>query len=443
MQIFITLSIILGLTALFAYVNARVLHLQETIGLMALALGFTILLMLLDAFGLPDPLTRDLAFVDRLSLDDVLLNGLLCFLLFSGSINVPTRTLGEEKWVVLTLALGATLLGAVLVGVAIWGLLDVAGLAAALGLGTGIGLMFALAFGALISPTDPIAALAILGKMGLPPRLEAIINGESLFNDGVGVVVFTICVTIAGGLAQPTAMDALGLFLREVCGGVLLGLMVAAALHHMLMLTPDYGNQVLISLAAVTVGYAVAHEVEVSGPIAMVVTGLIVGNVTLPRLSQELRTDFETFWQGIDEVLNALLFVLIGLHVALVPGDPGLLPLATVAVVVCLLARWLSVSASLTALAGVGGLRGDVLGLTNLLTWGGLRGGLAVAMALSLPNVAQKNLILHMTYGVAAFSIIVQGLTIQRLFTTDSLRRLLAPDGAGKRGMADAGEARP
>jgi CPA1 family monovalent cation:H+ antiporter len=427
MPVFITLSSILGLTALFAYLNARVLHLQETIGLMVLALAFSAALMLLAVLGLPEPFTLDQAFVTRLSLDETLLNGVLCFMLFSGSINVPSRTLGEEKWIILTLAIGATLLGALLTGVAIWWLLDVAGLASALALGGGIGLMFALAFGALISPTDPIAALAILGKIGLPPRLTAILNGESLFNDGVGVVVFTICVTVATGLLAPTAMDAVILFLHEVFGGVLLGLAAAALLHHMLMRTADYGNQVLISLAVVTAGFAVARQLEVSGPIAMVVTGLIAGNVTLLRLSQGLRTSFEAFWQGVDEVLNALLFVLIGLHVALVPGDTGMLALAAVAIVVCLLARWLSVRLALTALAGVGALRGDVPGLGNLLTWGGLRGGLAVAMALSLPDVPQKDLILNMTYGVVAFSIIVQGLTIARLFSTDRLQGMLAP----------------
>jgi len=214
------------------------------------------------------------------------------------------------------------------------------------------------------------------------------------------------------------------MFLREVFGGVALGLAAAAAIHHLMTRTSDYGTHVLISLAVVSLSYGVAETLEVSGPIAIVVTGLVVGNFSLPRLTAQQRAPFVTFWQAIEEVLNAMLFVVIGLHVAIMPSE-GLPPSATIAVLVCLLARWISVNLSLNALSVAGALKADRLGLTNLLTWGGLRGGLAVAMAMSLPDGPDKPVILHMTYDVVMFSIIVQGLSIARLFSAERLSRLL------------------
>jgi CPA1 family monovalent cation:H+ antiporter len=417
MSVFLTIAIVLGLTALFSYVNERFIRLQQTIGLMVLALASTMIVGGLDAVGVVETIPQVKAFVSSLSLNETLLNGVLCFMLFAGSINVKARVLGEEKWIIVTLAIGATLIAAMLTGVAVWSL------SAAFGIG--IAFIYALIFGALISPTDPIAALAILGKVGLPPKLEAIISGESLFNDGVGVVVFTICLTIAVGTEQPTAMDAVIMFLREVLGGIGLGFAASALMHHMLARTEEYATQVLISLSIVALGYAVAEHLEVSGPIAMVVTGLVIGNHTLPRLERGERLPLKTFWHAIDEVLNSVLFVLIGLHIAVVPLFTPMLASASLAIVVCLLVRWISVYLPLKALSLVGALKADNLGLTNLLTWGGLRGGLAVAMALSLPNGQEKDIILHITYGVVAFSIIVQGLTIGRIFKADQLKRLL------------------
>ena len=416
----LTIAIVFGLTALFSVLNERFLGLQQTIGLMLMALLGTLLVAVLDSTGVVHYFLREKLFVEGLALDQTLLNGVLCFMLFAGSINVKTSTLGEEKWVILSLAIGATLIAATLIGVSMWGLLGI--------LGISVGFIYAFIFGALISPTDPIAALAILGKVGLPPRLEAIINGESLFNDGVGVVIFSIGLTIASGASQPSVGDAITMFLREVLGGVALGLAASFIMHRLFLMTKDYGTQVLVSLSVVALAYSLSESIEVSGPIAMVVTGLVIGNYTMPKIIKQERKQFETFWQAVDEGLNSSLFVLMGLHIALVPMLDTLVPTALCAIAVCLLARWVSVYLPLSALVTFGVMKGDKIGLSNLLSWGGLRGGLALAMALSLPTGPEKDLILHMTYGVVAFSIIVQGLSIARIFKADALKRLLPAD---------------
>ncbi len=410
---------VLFLTALFNLLNDRFVRLQQTIGLMLIALLFTLALAGLNGLGLTRLFAWEQQFVESLRLDRSLLNGVLCFMLFSGSINVKARTLGEEKWVIVTLAIGATLVSAILTGAALWAVLPI--------FGAGLALIYCLVFGALISPTDPIAALAILGKVGLPPKLEAIINGESLFNDGVGVVIFSICLTIAIGTQDPTAGDAVVMFLREVLGGIALGLAAAAVMHHALTRTSEYGTHVLVSLAVIATAYAISERIEVSGPIATVVIGLVIGNYTMPRVQEGPRDRFKTFWEAIDELLNATLFVLIGLQLATVTAFVPAQPISAVpAILICLAARWLSVNLSLNVLGGIGALKAQRVGLTNLLTWGGLRGGLAIAMALSLPDGPEKEVILHMTYGVVVFSLLVQGLTIGRIFKADQLKRLLS-----------------
>ncbi len=416
MEVFTTIAVLLGLTALFSFVNENLLRLEKTIGLMVLALVMSLVLAGLDLAGVIDLLAEHRKLASDLDLSDTLLNGVLCFMLFAGSVNVKVKLLDQEKWLIGSLAIGGILVAWLITGSLIWGVTILFGL--------DIQPIYAFLFGALISPTDPIAALAILGKVGLPERLEAIISGESLFNDGVGVVLFTMCLAIAISPEQPTLVDAVVLFLREVLGGVALGLGAAFVMRWMLTRTREYGSHIVISLGIVALGYALAERIEVSGPIASVVTGLVVGNAGIPRESAALKSQMADFWHGIDETLNALLFVLMGLTVVLVHPVESF-PAGLSAIAVCLIARAVSVYLPIALLGRTPALQAETWNLTKLLTWGGLRGGLALALALSVPEVPEKGPIVYMTFAVVAFSIIVQGLTVGRLFKPEDLQRMM------------------
>ena len=417
MSLLLVISVLFVLTAFFGVVNERYLRLQPSIGLMLLALVMSLVFLGLKSAGIVAELGSEDTILRELNFSSLLLNGVLCFMLFAGSAGVEFESLKRDKWVILSLAIGATLIAFALTGALLHLVLG--------WLGVTLALSYALVFGALISPTDPIAALAILKAAGLPPRLEAIINGESLFNDGVGVVLFTVALAYAQGSAQEGS--PLALFLREVLGGVGLGLAVGLALHLMLMRTKDYTNQLLATLGGVALGYSIALQIDVSGPIAMVVAGLVAGNVTMPRLAKEVRAPLQTFWSGIDEVLNSLLFVMIGLMVVVVHSLPfaPLMKTLPIAILICLIVRAVSVYVPITALMMTRTLDGDRNGVTKLLTWGGLRGGLALALALSLPESHDKPLIVNMTFAVVAFSVLVQGSTIAKFFKPSYLQGLL------------------
>ena len=285
----------------------------------------------------------------------------------------------------------------------------------------------ALLFGALIAATDPVAALAILSQIGLPKNLETVVDGESLLNDGVAVVFFTIFAGSAVSGGNASLAEASSIFVEEVLGGAALGVFGWLVIHFLMVRSSTYCTGLLVSLGAVACMYAAAQHLHMSGPIATVVAGLLSGNLTVPRLSESRLGPLSSFWLGLDEVLNALLFVFVGFHVVLInplqgviPGVPGLVAIAAV-----LLARAMSVSAIVGGLDKAGVIRADCIGLTKLLTWSGLRGGLSLALAVSLPDSPWKPLILNMAFAVVVFSIIVQGLSIQKLFTQEQLAKLL------------------
>ncbi len=402
-------AIVVFLAAAFGYVNHRWMKLPPPIGLVIIAL-----LASLGVIGL-DALIPGLGFRDavrgalgRIDFAEALMKGMLCFLLFAGALHVDLGDLRRRKWAIGCMATVGVLMSTFLVGFALF---YAAGL-----LGLDIPLAYCLVFGALISPTDPIAVLGILKTVRVPPSLEAKFAGESLFNDGVGIVVFTILVAIAagGGGGGITALDAARLFVMEAVGGTLLGLAAGWIAYRAMRSIDEHNLEVLITLALVMLAYAVSFPLHVSGPIAMVVAGLLIGNHGARfAMSETTRDHVRMFWSLIDEILNAVLFLIIGFEVVALSFSGEIALIVVIAVPVVLAARLVSVATPLLALAVV--RREFTRGAIPVLTWGGLRGGISVALALSLPEVPGKDMILAATYGVVIFSIIVQGLTMKRL----------------------------
>jgi CPA1 family monovalent cation:H+ antiporter len=405
MDLFDIIAILLSLSALFSYINYRYIRLPTTIGLMLIALVMSLLLIVLGKLGLGTATDKAALLLHRIDFDKTVLHGLLSFLLFAGALHVNINDLRQHKRIIGTLAVGGVILSTVIVGVLIWVVFTL--------LGLDIPLQYALLFGALISPTDPIAVMGILKTAGVPKSLEIKIVGESLFNDGVGVVLFIAILELATGGQGIGAGEILLLFLKEAVGGLLLGLAAGMLAYWMLKQVNNYQVEIMITLALVTGGYALADLLHLSGPIAVVVAGLLIGNHGRHlAMSEKTRDHLDTFWQLLDEILNAILFVLIGLEVLVLPYTPEFLISGLIAIPVVLLARFISVAIPVQVLQS---LREFTPNAVQIMTWGGLRGGISVALALSLPHGADRDVIVTVTYTVVVFSILVQGLTIGRL----------------------------
>lgn len=408
LSMFDLIAVLLVLTAAFGWINHTVLKLPQTIGLLVMALAASLVLIGVEVL-FPQAALYDevVVIVRQIDFQQTVLNGMLAFLLFAGAMHVDFATLRSRLVIVSTMATVGVLVSTLIVGVGFW--------LAAKVLGIPLPFVWALVFGALISPTDPVAVLSTLKQVKVPQSLEIIMTGESLFNDGVGVVVFTVILAIATSLhgGGVDLLHVAELFAVDAVGGGVLGLVTGYIAYRGMRAIDNYPIEVLISVALVAGTYALADKLNMSGPIAVVVAGLLIGNRGPgDAMSDETERFLFGFWTLVDEMLNSMLFLLIGLEVLVLRFDPSLVGLAIIAIPMVLAARFVAVAGPVMLLSAKSNF---VRGTIPVLTWGGLRGGISVALALSLPESEVKTVILAATYGVVLFTIIVQGLTLAPL----------------------------
>ncbi len=403
------IAVLVVFTALAAYLNFRLLRLPFAIGVMSLTIAASFLIMLAGRFypGIPQ---HAASFVRELDFNNAVLHGMLGFLLFAGALHIKLEELARWRLTIVMLATVGIILSTAIVASAVW--------LALWALGIGMSFINCLLFGALISPTDPVAVLGVLKQARIPKPIEVTIAGESLFNDGVGVVVFLTLLEIAVGKLEFSVGHVALMFAREAVGGAVFGLAIGLAVYWLLKSIDNYQVEVLITLALVAGGYRAAEHLGISAPIAIVAAGLLIGNQGR-RLAMSPRTvqNLDLFWEIIDELLNGILFVLIGLEVLVIDFQSVYVIAGALAVVTALVARLLSLLVP-AAVVKFRPSRSLGKGALLTLTWGGLRGGLSVAMALSIPASAgnevasHRDVILVMTYAVVVFSVLVQGLTL-------------------------------
>ena len=398
-------ALLLGLSALFGWLNHYVIHLPHTIGLVVMALLASVVLLGLEAVfpnvGLLAPLQAAIGSIDFYA---TVMEGMLAFLLFAGALHVDFQYLRSQAWAIGLMASVGVVISTAIVGTGFFFICQA--------LGVDVPFIWALVFGALISPTDPVAVLSLLKSINVPDALEAKIAGESLFNDGVGIVVFLILLEIAtasGG--EVTALSVAELFFLEAGGGAILGALTGFIAYRAMATIDDHAIEILITLGVVACTYAVALRLHLSGPIAVVVTGLLIGNRGARiGMSEETRRNLFSFWEMIDEILNSVLFLLIGLEILVITIDPSFAWIAVASIPLVLMARFIAVSLPITLLS----LRQTfTAGSIPVLTWGGLRGGISVALVLSLPAISEKPVLLIATYAVVLWTVIVQGLTVK------------------------------
>ncbi len=412
MGIYTYICFLSALSILLGFITHKISDkVQSTIAITAAAMIGSLLLLLLGSFGWFNLDAVATEVMEQIDFKSFLLNGILGFLLFAGSLGIKLPVLKDQKWEITIFALFSTLASTLIIGFFVYGVANLIGLQ--------IDLIYCIVFGALISPTDPIAVLAIIKNLRAPKRLSMQVEGESLFNDGVGLVIFVTVFAVAFGGQEASFGGIMSLFLHEAIGGILFGFVLGFLAHILISSTDDGSLEILLTLTIPTAGFMFANNVlHVSGALAMVVAGIMIGNWTRRSgFSEQSQRYLDHFWEMIDHFLNSLLFFLIGFAILLIDFNIYGIVIMILAIPICLVARYLSLWIPYKALQQFRTYNPYTL---KIMSWGGLRGGLALAMALSIPaktayanGIDVKDLILVMTYSVVMFSILVQGTTIE------------------------------
>lgn len=402
MGMFSLIAILVSLAAIFSYINFRLIKLPTTIGILLITILTSLVIVILGLFGLGEIHVKAAYALNRMDFNKTLMNGMLSFLLFAGALHVNLEDLSKHKYIIIILATFGIVANTFIVGSLAWLVFALVNIK--------LSYIYCLLFGALIAPTDPIAVIGILKKAGVSKSLETKITGESLFNDGVAVVVFLILLEIATGGHEVTFQHISFLFIEEAVGGIVFGFVTGTIAFFMLKAVDNYQVEILVTLALVMGGYTLANMLHVSGPIAVVVAGLLIGNKgRLLAMSEKTRGHLDSFWELIDEVLNAVLFLMIGMEVLVVTIKINYLIAGLIMIPIVLIARFISVGVPVTLMRFLKEFSPNTI---KILTWGGLRGGISVALALSLPAGESREVLLTITYIIVVFSIVAQGLTI-------------------------------
>lgn len=412
MELYYTFSILIVLAAIFSYLNLRFLKLPSTIGIMIIAMVASLSLVAVGK-SYPHLAIRFSNIIASVDFSEVLMGAMLNFLLFAGAIHISLHDLRQQRTPIMIFSTIGVVISTIVVGSLMYFAFRFFDL--------NIPFLQCLVFGALISPTDPIAVIAILKKAGIRKSLEIKVAGESLFNDGVAVVLFAILLQLArGSSVDITFVNISGLFLQEAGGGLLVGLGLGYIASRAIMKINSYNVTVIITLAIVMGGYLITRSLHLSGPLTMVAAGLVIGNYGKAVAMSATDKDYlDKFWELIDEILNAMLFLIIGFELLLIPDLNAYWVIGSSAVVVVLLARFFSIWIPIRLVPKIGKFDRKTI---VILVWGGLRGGVSVALALTIDTALNKNLFLAITYYVVVFSIIVQGLTIGKLTSFQSAK---------------------